>query len=270
MKKMDARKSVKDAYGRIAQGDKGCGCGSCCGGQDTKEFARSIGYSEGELKTAPDGANLALGCGNPTALAGLRRGETVLDLGSGAGFDCFLAAARVGPQGRVIGVDMTPEMVRKARENAAQNQAQNIEFRLGEIEHLPVEDNSIDVVISNCVINLSSDKPRVFAEIHRVLKPGGRVAISDMALLKELPPEVRASIDAYVGCVGGAVLKHEYERMVRASGLTAVKVADKGYSGCIAGDTKDPIGRAMLDGLPEGAPLQDYVTSILVEARKRS
>lgn len=268
VKNKDAKRFVKDAYGKIAQGKRGCGCDSCCGGQDTKGFARSIGYSDEELRAIPDEANLALGCGNPNALAGIKEGEVVLDLGAGAGFDSFLAAARVGPRGKVIGVDMTPEMIRKARENAAKTGADNIEFRLGEIERLPVVDSSVDVVISNCVINLSSDKPGVFGEIHRVLKPGGRIAISDIALIKELPAKIRESIEAYVGCVGGAVLVEEYARIVRQAGLNGVRVTVKTSSACIDPNTKDPIGRAILDGLPRGASLQDYVTSVYVEARK--
>jgi SAM-dependent methyltransferase len=216
MDKKKTRKVVREAYGKIAQGQESCGCGTC--GPDTKEFAKSIGYSEEELKAIPNEANLALSCGNPTALASLKEGEVVLDLGSGGGFDCFLAATRVGPNGKVIGVDMTPEMVEKARDNAKKNGVENVEFRLGEIENLPVGDNSVDVVISNCVINLSADKPRAFQEIYKVLKPSGRIAISDIALLKELPEKIRESIEAYVGCVGGAILVKDYKKIVRASG----------------------------------------------------
>jgi len=266
---MDRRKTkriVKEAYGKIAQRQEGCGCGTC--GSETKEFAKSIGYSEEELKVIPDGANLALSCGNPTALARLEEGETVLDLGSGAGFDCFLAATKVGTNGKVIGVDMTPEMIEKARENARKNRVKNVEFRLGEIESLPMGDNSVDVVISNCVINLSADKPRVFQEVYRVLKPGGRIAISDIALLKELPEKIESSIEAYVGCVGGAVLVDDYEKIVRASGLRDIKIAIKGSSECIDANTKDPIGRAILDGLGDGESLEDYVVSVYVEGRK--
>jgi len=266
MDKKRTQKIVREAYGKIAQGQEGCGCSTC--GPDTKEFAKSIGYSEEELKAIPDEANLALSCGNPTALAGLKEGEVVLDLGSGAGFDCFLAATRVGPNGKVIGVDMTPEMVEKARDNAKRNGVRNVEFRLGEIENLPVGDNSVDVVISNCVINLSANKPRVFQEVYRVLKPGGRIAISDIALLKDLPKRIQASIEAYVGCVGGAILVDEYKKIVEHAELKDVKVTIKGSSACIDSNTKDPIGRAILDGLGENESLEGYVVSVYVEGYK--
>ncbi|MEW6718022.1 MAG: arsenite methyltransferase [Chloroflexota bacterium] len=263
MDKEKTLKIVREAYGKIAQEQEGCGCGPC--GPDTSEFARSIGYLEEELINIPDEANLALSCGNPTALANLREGEVVLDLGSGAGFDCFLAATRVGPKGKVIGVDVTPEMVEKARDIAQRNNFENIEFRLGEIENLPVGDNSVDIVISNCVINLSADKARVFQEMHRVLKPGGRIAISDTALLKELPPKYRESMEAYVSCVGGAIRIEEYKKMVEASGLKDVKVTVKESSACIDPDAKDPIGKGNLE---EGESLNDIVASIYVEGHK--
>ena len=260
------KKIVREAYGKIAQGQEGCGCGTC--GPETIKFARSIGYSEKELKVIPPEANLALSCGNPTALASLRKGEVVLDLGSGAGFDCFLAASKVGAKGRVIGVDMTPEMLDKARDNAQKSKVRNVEFRLGEIENLPLADKSVDVVISNCVINLSADKPRVFQEIYRVLKPGGRIAISDMALLKALPKNIRESVEAYIGCVAGAVLVDDYKKIVGASGLKKVKTTVQSYSSCIDPETKDPIGRALLDSLAPGKSLQDYVVSVYVEGYK--
>jgi arsenite methyltransferase len=266
MDKITTGKIVREAYGKIARGQEGCGCGTC--GPDTKDFAKSIGYSEGELAVIPDEANLALSCGNPTALASLKEGEVVLDLGSGAGFDCFLAAAKVGPKGKVIGVDMTPEMVEKARSNAKKSGVKNVEFRLGEIEKLPVRDNSVDVVISNCVINLSADKTRVFQEIHRVLKPGGRIAISDIALLKELPEKVRESIAAYVGCVGGAILIDDYKKIVEAALLKDVRVTVKESSDCINLNTEDPIGRAILDGLGDIGALKGYVVSAYVEGCK--
>ena len=269
MKKIDKEKSkkiVREAYGKIAQDQEGRGCSSC--GPDTREFAKSIGYSEEELKSIPNEANLALSCGNPTALASLKENEMVLDLGAGAGFDCFLAASKVGINGKVIGVDMTPEMVKKARENAKRNGIRNVEFRLGEIENLPVRDNSIDVVISNCVINLSAEKARVFKEVYRVLKPAGRIAISDIALLKELPKKIQESIEAYVGCVGGAIHIEEYKKIVEASGLKNVKITVKGTSACINTNTKDPIGRSLLDGLEEGDSLEGYVASVYVEGYK--
>lgn len=266
MKKEKTQKIVRESYGKIAQSQESCGCGPC--GPDAVEFARSIGYSEEELRAIPDEANLALSCGNPTALASLKEGEVVLDLGSGAGFDCFLAATKVGQSGKVIGVDTTPEMVEKARDNAKNNHVKNVEFRLGEIENLPVEDSSFDVVISNCVINLSVDKPRVFQEVHRVLKPGGRIAISDIALLKELPEKIQESVDAYVGCVGGAIVVDEYRRIVEESGLKDISISVQGSSVCIDSDTKDPIGRAILDGLDENESLDGYVVSIYIEACK--
>lgn len=259
---------VKEAYGNIATGErKGCGCTCDSCGSGAEAFARSIGYSEEELKVIPADANLALSCGNPTALAGLKEGETVLDLGSGAGFDCFLAASKVGLNGRVIGVDMTPEMIEKARANAHKGGIANVEFRLGEIEHLPVEDGTVDVIISNCVINLSDDKPGVFREMFRVLKKGGRVSISDIALRRELPPEVRTSIEAYVGCVAGAILLGEYKSMMAAVGFQGVTLTVKGSSSCIDPATKDPMGRAFLENI-DPATLRDVVVSVRVEARK--
>jgi arsenite methyltransferase len=266
MRKEETKKIVREAYGKIALIQKGCGCGTC--GPDAGKFAKTIGYSEEELKNIPDEANLALSCGNPTTLAALREGETVLDLGAGAGFDCFLAASKVGKSGKVIGVDMTPEMIEKARENADKNGIKNVEFRLGEIENLPVADNSVDAVISNCVINLSPDKKKVFREIYRVLKPGGRVAISDIALNKKLPDKVRESIDAYVGCISGAMLIDDYKKVVESSGLKDIKIISKGASSCIEPDTKDPIGRAILDSLGENESLEGYAVSIYIEGRK--
>jgi arsenite methyltransferase len=245
MKKEDVHKEVRGRYAEIAkQGSSGCGCGSgslnplkmvkssCCGGTSQSDSARAsqrIGYSTEEINEVPDGANLGLGCGNPIALAGLKQGETVLDLGSGGGFDCFLASARVGKEGKVIGVDMTPEMLDRARANAAKGDYKNVEFRLGEIENLPVADNSIDVIISNCVINLSEDKQKVFKEAFRVLKPGGRLMVSDMVLLKELPPAIRDSVNAYVGCVAGALKKDDYLAAIKNAGFKDVKVLDESF-----------------------------------------
>jgi SAM-dependent methyltransferase len=190
-------------------------------------MSQKVGYSAEELAVIPEDANLGLGCGNPTAIAGLKAGETVLDLGSGAGIDCFLAAAKVGPRGRVIGVDMTPDMIDKARENARQAGAKNVEFRLGEIENLPAADGSVDVIISNCVINLSTDKPRVFREAFRVLKPGGRLMVSDLALKKPLPKAVRESVDVYVACVAGAMVKEDYLGAIREAGFKDVAVVSE-------------------------------------------
>ncbi len=268
MDKEKAQKMVREAYGRIAEGDQGCGCGCDSCGPDPKGYAKAIGYSEQELSRIPEEANLALGCGNPTALAGLKKGQTVLDLGAGAGFDCFLAASQVGAKGKVIGVDMTPEMVSRARENAKKTGAKNVEFRLGEIENLPAPDNSVDVVISNCVINLSADKPRTFQEVYRVLKKGGKIAISDIALTRELPNKIRESIAAYVGCIAGAVVVEEYQRMVQDAGFKDVKVIAKGPSICIAPETKDPLGRAFLDILGKNESLDGYIVSVSVEGYK--
>jgi SAM-dependent methyltransferase len=261
-------KVVRDAYGKIAKGKQGCGCSGGTCGPGVKDFAKSIGYSEEELKGIPTEANLGLSCGNPTAMANLKQGETVLDLGSGAGFDCFIAGSKVGPKGRVIGVDMTPEMIEKARDNTQKDGVKNVEFRLGEIENLPVADGSVDVVISNCVINLSADKPKVIREIYRVLKPGGRIAISDIALKKQLPKAIQDNISAYVGCVAGAMLIEEYNKTIVAAGLKGVKITIKGNSSCITTDTKDPIARAALDALGENESLDDYVVSVYIEGHK--
>jgi len=230
MKEEETKKIVREGYAKIVKQNSSC-CApakSCCGSTNpTQEISKKIGYTEEELEVVPEGANLGLGCGNPVALASLKEGETVLDLGSGAGFDCFLAASRVGNRGRVIGVDMTPEMLEKARENARKGNYTNVEFRLGEIESLPVADNSVDIVISNCVVNLSPDKKRVFAEAFRALKPGGRLMISDIVLLKELPDFVKNSIEAYIGCVSGAILKDEYLMVIKAAGFQDVKIVDE-------------------------------------------
>ncbi len=268
------KESVKARYGKIAkQGTSCCGpASSCCGSGDlAKDISRRIGYSEEEITGAPEGANLGLGCGNPVALASLREGETVLDLGSGAGFDCFLAANKVGEKGKVIGVDMTPEMVEKANENAKKNNYKNVEFRLGDIETLPVENDSIDVVMSNCVINLSPDKGKAFREAFRALKPGGRLTISDIVLLEELPTFIRESIDAYVGCVSGAMIKSEYLRKIEAAGFRDVRVIDE-TAFPVELIANDPTARGIMDNLgigPEEARrLASSVVSIKVSAVK--
>ena len=230
MKEEEIKKVVREGYGKIAQ--KGGSCcapaNSCCGSQGrAQDISKRIGYSDEELKVVPEGANLGLGCGNPIALASLKPGEVVLDLGSGAGFDCFLAAKQVGKKGKVIGVDMTPEMLDRARENVRKGNFENVEFRLGEIENLPVADNHVDIIISNCVINLVPDKKRVFREGFRVLKPGGRLMVSDIVLLQELPEEIRNSIGAYLGCVAGAVTKSDYIQAIQAAGFQGIKVIEE-------------------------------------------
>ncbi|MEI8173802.1 MAG: arsenite methyltransferase [Deltaproteobacteria bacterium] len=227
MRQEEIKKAVRDRYGKIAQKAGSC-ClpsASCCGSEKSVDnISRGVGYSLEELKSVPEGANLGLGCGNPVALASLREGETVVDLGAGGGFDCFLAAKEVGENGRVIGVDMTQEMLDKARENARKGGYRNVEFRLGEIENLPVADNIADIIISNCVINLSPDKGRVFQEALRVLKPGGRLMVSDIVLLKELPAALRDSVAAYTGCVAGALMKDDYISAIRAVGFQDVEI----------------------------------------------
>jgi SAM-dependent methyltransferase len=229
MEELKVRKYVRERYAGIAkQGGFCCAPRASCGCGTTPEtVGRTIGYSEEELHSVPRESNLGLGCGNPTALASLKEGETVLDLGAGAGFDCFLAAKAVGPSGRVIGVDMTPEMVEKARENARKGDFGNVEFRLGEIESLPAADGSVDAVISNCVINLSTAKERVFAEAFRVLRPGGRVMISDLVLSRHIPSAMAGSLAAYAGCIAGAVLKDEYLRLLGKAGFEDVRVVEE-------------------------------------------
>ena len=226
----DIKTTVREKYGEIAKGSSTCGCGpSCCSGNDAvvSRIGTYIGYDAEALAAVPEGANLGLGCGNPLAHAAVQKGEVVLDLGSGAGMDAFLAAREVGPTGRVIGVDMTPDMLDRARENARKAGVTNVEFRLGEIERLPVADASVDLIISNCVINLSPDKPAVFAEAFRVLKPGGRMVVSDLVLKQPLSDEVRHSVEAYVGCVAGASLQTEYLALMRAAGFTDVRTVEE-------------------------------------------
>jgi len=230
MKEDNIKQKVREGYAKVAKENSSCCCGpasSCCGSASATDISKNLGYTDKEMSSIPDGANLGLGCGNPTAMASLKKGETVLDLGSGAGFDCFLAANRVGETGKIIGVDMTPEMVQKASENAKKNGYKNVEFRLGEIEKLPVADSSVNIIISNCVINLSPDKEIVFKEAFRVLKAGGRMLVSDIVLLKELPEKVKDSAEAYVGCVSGAILKDEYLNLMKDAGFSEVKVLEE-------------------------------------------
>lgn len=272
------REAVREGYARIAAREESC-CGpvtSCCGSTKSAmpaELAQQIGYTEDELAALPDSANMGLSCGNPTALAALKPGEVVLDLGSGGGFDVFIAGRKVGATGRAIGVDMTPEMLAKARRNIAHYQKEtgleNVEFRLGEIEHLPVADAGVEVVISNCVINLSADKPQVWREIARVLKPGGRVAVSDLALLRPLPQAVREMVEALVGCIAGAMLVSDTERMAREAGLVDIQLTPKPDYVKALEDFEDPLYRKVVEHLPRGTTAADFITSLEVLARKQ-
>ncbi|UCE37497.1 MAG: arsenite methyltransferase [Thermoplasmata archaeon] len=281
MKDKEIKKVVRKNYADIAKQDKSC-CGpqvpvlptkasSCCGAPPTaSDMSKKMGYSEEELSKLPEGANLGLGCGNPVALAYLKEGDTYVDLGSGAGIDCFLAADKVGKSGKVIGVDMTPEMIDRARENAKKAGLENVEFRLGEIEHLPVADNSVDVITSNCVINLSPDKIAVFKDAFRVIKPGGRLMISDIVLLKELPEAVLQSVEAYVGCVSGAMLKEEYLKIVEEVGFENVEVVNESSAGDIW--VNDPLALSIIEKLgitiEEAKELGKSIVSIKFSAVK--
>lgn len=251
------KKIVREGYARaILKRKSCCPTSSCCSGLDkAKDISRKVGYNDADLNVVPEGANLGFGCGNPVALASLREGDIVLDLGSGAGFDAFLSAQRVGKTGRVIGVDMTPEMVAKAKENAKKGDYANVEFRLGEIEKLPVEDNSIDVIISNCVINLSPDKETVFKEAYRVLKVGGRFMVSDLVLARDLPKEIKESAEAYVGCLAGAIKKEEYLCFIEQAGFQDIKVLS---------ESNYPVD-AMFDNLESAG---DAIVSVKVAAVK--
>ena len=275
MKDSEIKKAVREGYARVAKQDGCCNpnVSSCC--KDTaraEKISGGIGYSHEEMGAVPDGANLGLGCGNPTALASLAEGETILDLGSGAGFDCFLAANKVGKAGKVIGVDMTHEMIDKARVNAKNGGFGNVEFRLGEIENLPLADGHVDTVISNCVINLAPDKDRVFSEAFRVLKPGGRMMISDIVLLKELPRQIKDSVEAYVGCISGSIMKDAYLGKIEKAGFTDIKiVSEKSFS--LEFMANDPTAAAIIEDLgmtPEkfAAEAAKTVASISVSARK--
>ncbi len=279
------RDRIREGYATIAEagswsatksadGGACCSGGGCCGPATLSagELAASIGYSKEELAGIPVESNLGLSCGNPGALAALKAGEVVLDLGSGAGFDCFLAGPRVGKRGRVIGVDMTPSMLTKARGNLGHYRQStgldNIEFRLGEIEHLPLADASVDVVISNCVLNLSPDKAQVWREIARVLKPGGRVAVSDLALLRALPESVVADLEALVGCIAGAELIEETRRHAEEAGLVGIEIAEKADYVRAMTTWKDPLYLKIAESLPEGTTIADYVTSADISATR--
>ncbi len=260
----EIRQSIRNSYAKVANAsNEGAGCGiesSCCGVSDDDQIntliSTRLGYSEADLELVPKGADMGLGCGNPRAIASLQPGETVLDLGSGGGFDCFLASPEVGDEGHVIGVDMTPDMVSKARANAVRGQFNNVEFRLGEIENLPVADGIVDVIISNCVINLSPDKPRVFAEAFRVLKPGGRLAISDVVATAEIPAQMRNDPQLVSGCMGGASLIEELEAMMADAGFVDIVIAPKDES------------REFIRDWAPGTNITDYVVSATIEAVK--
>lgn len=272
-KKEAVRDQVRESYAKIAKSGDLC----CCSSGKRKDFnpanfAKVIGYGEKELKGLPEGANMGLSCGNPTAVASLKPGEVVLDLGSGGGFDVFIAAEKVGRKGKSIGVDMTPDMLSKARRNAEifrkKSGLSNVEFRLGEIEHLPVADNSVDVIISNCVINLSPEKQQVWNEMARVLRKGGRIAVSDLALLKPLPEKVKKSIEALVGCIAGAVLVKDTEKMVKKAGLKNIKMILKPDYIESMTEWSDPLYKTIIKALPKGGRLSEYVTSLYVSAIK--
>lgn len=253
------KETVRTRYGEIAATSGTCCTGPSCAaktGHDPANLSRRNGYSDEEMASVPDGSNLGLGCGNPQTIASLQPGETVLDLGSGAGFDAFLAAKAVEPQGRVVGVDMTPEMLTKARANAVKTRQQNVEFRLGEIEHLPVADASIDVIISNCVINLSPDKPAVFREAFRVLKSGGRLAVSDIVAMAPIPEELQKDWELYTGCVAGASIVEDLRGMLSDAGFTNIHITRKGQS-------KD-----ILENWFPGRGVADFVASANIEAKK--
>ncbi len=255
------RQAVRKTYGRVAANTTGCGCSSssCCGDQkelSPEEMSQKLGYSSQDVSTVPEGANMGLGCGNPQAIASLKPGETVIDLGSGGGFDCFLAAGAVGPTGHVIGVDMTPEMITKARENAAKTDFDNVEFRFGEIEHLPIADNTVDVIISNCVINLSPAKSDVFADAFRVLKKGGRLAVSDIVATAELPEKIKNDLALYAGCVAVASTIENIESMLKNAGFTDIRITANEQS-----------REAIRDWAPD-LQIADYIVSANIEAVK--
>lgn len=268
------RRAVRESYASVATTGAALHLKpseeSCCGDTTADKAALVLGYGEEEVRAVPEGANMGLGCGNPTAIASLQPGETVLDLGSGGGFDCFLASVKVGEGGRVIGVDMTPEMIGKARGNTEAYRERtglsNVEFRLGEIEHLPLADASADAVISNCVINLSPDKPQVWREIARVLRPGGRVAVSDLALLQPLPAKVRGMLEALVGCIAGAVTIAETKTLVADAGLTDIVVEPKQAYVEAMTEWNDPLYQKIIEQLPAGSRASDYIVSVNVTA----
>lgn len=255
------RESVMESYKEVALSDSSCGCSSsgCCSSSETEELfniSEALGYSKVEYINVPEGSNMGLGCGNPLTIASLKQGETVLDLGSGGGFDCFLSSKSVGETGKVIGVDMTPEMVSKARENAEKGGFTNTDFRLGEIEHLPVADSTIDVIISNCVINLSPEKEKVFAEAFRVLKPGGRLAISDVVSSVELPDKQKNDLSLYSNCIAGASSIDELHTLLNKAGFSEISIEPKDKS------------REFIKDWAPGIGIENYVVSATIEAVK--
>ena len=273
MKDEETKKLVREGYAKIAQQGRPTPADSCCSTADRAvNVSRKMGYSDKEINAVPEGANMGLGCGNPIAIASLKEGETVLDLGAGPGFDCFLAAEKVGKSGQVIGVDVTQEMLEKARENAAKGGYTNVEFRLGEIENLPAADNSVDIVISNCVINLSPDRAMVFCEAFRVLRPDGRIMVSDIALSKELPEFIRDSDYGYIGCISGAVLKDEYLEAIRNAGFQEVELIDQTPMP-VDYTEDDPVAKTMIEHLKisreEVKDVTDSIMSIKVKAVKK-
>lgn len=263
LKKEEIRNAVRDRYGLIAREGSSCcspkGGSSCCGSPEADSLTAAsqvLGYGIQELNAVPEGANLGLGCGNPQAIAALKPGETVLDLGSGGGFDCFLAARSVGPTGHVIGVDMTPDMLARARNNAVQGGYTNVEFRMGEIEHLPVADATVDVILSNCVINLSPDKPQVFREAFRVLKTGGRLAISDMVASGPIPDELKKDLELHSRCIVGATPLGDLEAYLRDAGFTQIRIQPKAES------------RSFVKDWAPGTGIEEYIVSATIEAVK--
>lgn len=258
----EIRDAVRDNYGNVAMiGSAGCGCSpsSCCGTPRearVSDISRGLGYSSEDVAAVPEGANMGLGCGNPQAIASLQPGETVLDLGSGGGFDCFLAARAVGDNGKVIGVDMTPEMITTSRRNAGKAGFRNVDFRLGELENLPVADGIVDVIISNCVINLSPEKQRVFSEAFRVLKSGGRLAISDVVATAEMPDPVKKDTAMYTGCVSGASFIPELESMLQQAGFASIRISPKAES------------KTFIRDWAPGSKIEDYIVSATIEAVK--
>lgn len=272
-KKSEIKKIVREGYAKIAKANTCCYAPvkSCCGTVNAVAISKNIGYSDKELQTIPKDANLGLGCGNPLAFASIKKGQVVLDLGSGAGLDAFLASKKVGNKGKVIGVDMTSEMIEKARANARKGGYKNVEFRLGEIENLPVADNSVDLIISNCVINLSPDKKQVFQEAFRVLKLGGKLMVSDIVLERELPTIIKNSVEAYVGCLSGAIKKQEYLDIIKKSGFQNVEVLDETIFpiDCML---NDPTAKAVINKLNiseiKTKKLLNSVVSVKVSATK--